>query len=188
MANLSTPSPDRTAQHLAANILQLRTLRGLTQQKAAKAAGIPRPTWSNLESGTANPTLSVLRRCAEALQVSIEELVAPPKSSTLLYTVDQLPTRGNALSVVRKIIPEPLGGLQLERIELAANSRFTGVPHKSGTREFLACEQGTFSVHVSGEQWIVLTGQVLVFRGDQRHSYVNNSRDRCVGYSLVMFG
>lgn len=188
MANTPSSGPDRTAQHLAANIQQLRSLRGLTQQKAARAAGIPRPTWSNLESGTANPTLAVLRRVGEALQVSIEELVAPPKSSTVLYSVDQLPTRGNALAMVRRIIPEALGGMQLERIELAPNSRFTGVPHKSGTREYLACELGTFNVHVSGEQWTLKPGEVLVFRGDQRHSYVNNQHERCVGYSLVMFG
>jgi quercetin dioxygenase-like cupin family protein len=149
---------------------------------------MPRPTWSNLESGTANPTLAVLRKVGEALQVSIEELVAPPKSSTMLYALSELPTRGNTLATVRRIIPEPLGGLQLERIELAPNSRFTGVPHKSGTREYLACEQGVFSVHVSGEQWTVKAGDVLVFRGDQRHSYVNKHTHRSVGYSLVMFG
>ena len=46
--------------HLADNIKALRATRGLSQQQIAKAAGIPRATWTHLESGGANPTLTVL--------------------------------------------------------------------------------------------------------------------------------
>ena len=46
--------------HLADNIKAVREARGLSQQQIAKAAGIPRATWTHLESGAANPTLAVL--------------------------------------------------------------------------------------------------------------------------------
>ena len=39
---------------------------------------------------------------------------------------------------------------------------------------------------VAGEQWRVGPGDVLVFRGDQRHSYTNPGRDPAVGYSVVL--
>ena len=58
---------------------QLREARGLTQQQMAKLGGLPRATWANLESGAANPTLAVLVRVAEALQVRLEELIEPPR-------------------------------------------------------------------------------------------------------------
>ena len=64
------------AGRLAANLRQLREARGLTQEQIAKLAGLPRATWGHLESGEANPTLSVLHRAALALQVPIEELTA----------------------------------------------------------------------------------------------------------------
>jgi len=73
---------DPLPSHLAANVKQLRDARGATQQQMAKLAGIPRATWSNLESGSANPTLSVLHRVAGALQVSLEELLAAPRASS----------------------------------------------------------------------------------------------------------
>lgn len=179
---------DTTATRLAANIRALREARGLTQAQAAKAASVPRATWTNLESGAANPTLSVLRRASQALQVSIEELVAPPREAAKLYAVDALPVRGNALATVRSIVPEPVGGLQVERIELAGGARFTGVPHRAGTREFLACEEGEITVFVGGEKWSLTEGQVLCFRGDQRHSYVNDHTRRAVGFSVVLVG
>ena len=59
---------EELAAHLARNIKQLRDARGLTQQQMAKASGLPRATWANLETGAANPTLSVLHKVAAALQ------------------------------------------------------------------------------------------------------------------------
>ncbi len=69
---------DRISANLADNLRQLREARGLTQQQLAKIAGLPRPTWGNLESGAANPTIAVLVKVASALQVSVEELLPQP--------------------------------------------------------------------------------------------------------------
>jgi hypothetical protein len=41
-------------------------------------------------------------------------------------------------------------------------------------------------VVVAGEPWTVGPGDVLVFRGDQRHSYRNVSKETAVGYSVVL--
>jgi quercetin dioxygenase-like cupin family protein len=41
-------------------------------------------------------------------------------------------------------------------------------------------------VAVGGTQWTVGPGDVLVFRGDQRHSYRNAGRETAVGYSVVL--
>jgi transcriptional regulator with XRE-family HTH domain len=63
---------DPLAGRLGANLKQLREARSLTQEQMAKLAGVPRATWGNLESGAANPTLAVLYRVAQALQVPLE--------------------------------------------------------------------------------------------------------------------
>jgi transcriptional regulator with XRE-family HTH domain len=70
---------------LGRNIRQLRQARGLTQQQMAKLSGLPRATWSNLESGGGNPTLAVLHAVAMAFQVSLEEIVAEPRASAKIY-------------------------------------------------------------------------------------------------------
>ena len=55
-----------------------------------------------------------------------------------------------------------------------------------GTREYFTCESGVVVVAVAGTQWTVTPGDVLVFRGDQRHSYRNSGKDSAVGYSVVL--
>jgi transcriptional regulator with XRE-family HTH domain len=171
---------------LGKNIKQLREARGLTQQQIAKLAGVPRATWAHLESGDANPTLGVLHRAAIALQVSIEELISSPRAACRLYAKDTLPTRAPGQVLVRKLLPDPIPGMEIDRIEIAAGGRMTGVPHTPGTREYLTCESGEIQLVVSGERFQLAPGDVAVFRGDQRHSYYNPGSKPAVGYSVVV--
>ncbi len=62
----------------------------------------------------------------------------------------------------------------------------TGVPHTPGTREYLTVETGAIALTAAGRTWTLEPGDVLAFRGDQRHSYANPGRGAAVGYSVVM--
>src|SRR2546429_9503050 len=103
------------SDHLADNIKALREARGLSQQQIAKAAGIPRATWTHLESGAANPTLAVLIKVASALQVRLDELLAPARQPARLLHADELPMRLRGTVAIRKLLPETLPGPSLER-------------------------------------------------------------------------
>ena len=177
---------DNTSANIAKNIRQLRESRNLSQEQVAKLSGIPRPTWSNLESGDANPTIAVLLRVAASLQVSIEELIGSPREACKFYSADKLPVQRRGEASIRKLLPEGLPGVEFDRIELPPGSRMAGIPHRTGTREYLTCEKGSIELAVSGEKYRLSPGDVVVFRGDQRHSYANPEREKAVGFSVVM--
>ena len=178
---------DAAAFNLANNIRTLREARGLTQQQMAKLSGVPRPTWANLESGAANPTLAVLVRVAAALQIRVEELIGPPKASARFYRSDELAKRVRGTVTIRKLLPDPIAGLEIERMELPVGATLTGVPHTPGTREYLTCESGEVQLTAAGESWLLHPGELVVFRGDQRHSYRNTGGKLAVAYSVVAF-
>jgi len=173
------------ADNLARNIRQLREARGLTQQQMAKSSGVPRPTWANLESGGANPTLAVLIKAASALQVSVEELIAPPRASARFFAAATLPVKQRGLVLVRKLLPDPISGMEIDRMDLPPGAAMAGVPHTPGTREYLTCEIGSIELSESGQIWRLEPGDVVVFRGDQKHGYRNPGRIRTVAYSVV---
>ncbi|MBX7223376.1 MAG: helix-turn-helix domain-containing protein [Blastocatellia bacterium] len=183
---MSTPTD--VSANLAANIKQLREVRGLTQDRLAKLSGLPRPTWANLESGSANPTVSVLVKAAAALQVSVEELIGPPRSEGRLYLAQEIPIKMRDEVTIRKLLPDTLQNMELDRMELPPHSRMSGVPHRPGTREYLTCEAGLVEIVLSGQKWVLHPGDVFVFRGDQRHSYANPADETAIAYSVVLFG
>ena len=174
--------------NLASNVKRLRDARGLSQQRMAGLSGIPRPTWASLESGAANPTLAVLSRAAEALQVSIEELVGPPRTAARLFPAGEVRVRKRQGVQLRPLLPEPIPGLQISRMDLIPGGSFIGIPHTPGTREYLTCERGKIELVASGERWALAVGDSLVFRGDQRHTYRNpDPRRGAVAITVVCF-
>ena len=60
---------------LAEQLKRLRAARGLSQEALAKKAHVSRGYLARIELGRHDPTLSVLRRLAKGLRVSVGELV-----------------------------------------------------------------------------------------------------------------
>ena len=175
-------------RNLAQNIRRLRESHSMSQQKIADLSGIPRPTWASLETGTANPTLTVLSKAATALNVSIEELVGSPRTEFVFVPAHEVRERKRQDAQMRPLIPEALPGLEISRMELAPGGRMVGVPHTTGTREYLTCESGKVELIAGGEHHLLSEGDMLVFRGDQRHSYLNpDKRRKSVSISVVCF-
>lgn len=181
-----TDMDEEIPSRLGRNIRQLREARGLTQDQMAQLSEVPRSTWASLESGAANPTLSVMRRVAHALQVSLEELVSPPRGEGTLFRKSAIPREIRSGVEIRKLLPDPIPGMEIDRMELPPGAHMTGIPHTPGTREYLACEAGQIVLAASGERWTLSPGDVVAFRGDQRHSYHNPGARPAIGYSVVV--
>lgn len=174
-------------KNLAHNLQAARARRGLAQSQLAKAAGLPRSTVTNLESGGSNPELSTLVHLAEALSFSIEELLARPRAFCVMSRAGELTAKSydSGRVSITKLLPEPLQGLEIDRMKLAPGGWKQGVPHMGGSREFLACAFGAVSVYVAGETYGLNAGDVLAFPGDQAHSYRNPNAEACTCYSVV---
>lgn len=180
--------PADLAENLAQNLKYMRQRRELTQSRLSSLAGIPRPTLALIESGTSNPTLAILARLSAALQVSIDELLTAPRSQCQVFKKGTLPTkrRGpNGSTIVNQLLPDPIPGLEFERLELAPGGRMQGVPHRAGTREYLTCERGTLKLFAGGEEIVLSQGDMVAFQGDQPHAYINPGRSTAVGFSVI---
>src|SRR3954471_9271288 len=119
---------DHTSTMLAANLRRLRERRKLTQQDLAERSGVPRPTLAHLESGEANPTLSVMVRVAEALGTSIEELIGRVEAAVTVHGARSLTEQRRGKVRLVELAPGAFAGLRFERVELAAGARFDTAP------------------------------------------------------------
>lgn len=177
---------ERLSATLRRNLRRLREARGFTQAQLSSASGVPRPTIAKLEAGAPNPTLHVLARLAQALRVSIEELLAPPPRVGRLYQLEELPTVRDRGVERRQLIPRPIPGATLERMAFAPGARLSGAPHPRGSLEYLAVESGRVQLTTPGERWVVEPGQVLEYAGDQTHGYHNPGHEPALAFTLVL--
>lgn len=175
------------SRNLAERILDLRMRRGLTQADLAQLANVPRSTIANLESGTGNPSLINLAKISGALSTSIEMLLVPPVALCKKILADQLKTisRSGGDVTITKLLPDPVPGMEIDKIELNPGAKMRGVPHAAGTREYLHCVQGEITIVVSGESYQISRGDVFAFPGEMHHSYENGGKTKAIGLSVV---
>lgn len=67
----------------SANVRRHLDLRGLTIQDLSDASGIARPNLSRILHGHENVTLERAERIASALDVTLAELVTPPRAAAI---------------------------------------------------------------------------------------------------------
>lgn len=67
---------------VAWNLRRLRVKRGLSQERLAYDAEVDRSYVGGLERKTENPTVDVLDRLAETLEVPLSELFKKPRSGS----------------------------------------------------------------------------------------------------------
>lgn len=61
------------------NVKTLRKQSGMSQTEVAQKLGIPQTTFSDLERGKYEPTISVAKRIAELFRVKLDWLIAERK-------------------------------------------------------------------------------------------------------------
>ena len=181
-------APDHVAAHLARNLGSLRHARALTQETLAKAAGVPRSTIANLESGVGNPSLTVLVKVANALGVPIDELLGAPRAKVRKWSAADIAARAQGRGVtMRPLVPEPVPEEMLTVMDFAPSGAMRGTPHLPGTREFFTCLAGRVTIFVAGDRHDLGEGDVLAFPGNVAHSYQNPDGQRpSRGVSVVI--
>ena len=180
--------PQSVALYLSRNLLALRHARSLTQEALAKSSALPRSTVANLESGTGNPSLTVLLKVAGALGVPVDELLAPPRAKVRKWTAADVSTQSRGQGVMlRPLVPEPTPDEMLSIMDFQPRATLRGTPHLPGTRAYFTCLDGVVAISVDGNRFELERGDVLAFPGNVRHSYENPHTTRTAsGVSVVI--
>jgi transcriptional regulator with XRE-family HTH domain len=69
---------DQLRSNLALNLKSIRMAKGLAQERLALDAGVDRTVVSKIERAVTNPSLEILLRLANQLNVEVGQLLLPP--------------------------------------------------------------------------------------------------------------
>lgn len=174
---------DHLSSNLAHNLRRLRERRRLSQEALSRLCGVPRPTLAHLESGAANPTLLVVLKVMNALNVSLDALVGSPRGRLFYFPAVRQRRRGGRGLRIHEFA-EDLGPLSLARVEMAQSARWSPDAADEALCHHLVCEQGSLSV-AAGEQVHSLGAlDLVVARSDDGFRVTNDADTKSVLYAL----
>ena len=176
---------------LPANLIRLRKQARLTQAELAELANMPRATLASMEQPNANPGIQAVIAVANALNVSLDELlVLPPEHRYYLVTPRDMQDyrADNGRYCARLVSPIASKGVQMHHVTMQPGCHSIGRPHPVGAQEFFHCLDGNATIQIEDETVDVPAGSLIQFPGHRHHVYLNRSKTTAaMAISAVVF-
>ena len=180
---------DPNLNTLAERLKKCRKNQQWTLDQFADQSGVSRSMLSQIERGKANPTLAVACRIAQALNISISELVEEPWTQPAIEVI-----RGNDPAqimrdddngYVQMLSPPSAETTEFYRLTLPPAAQLNSKPHFRGTREILTVHQGRVEVISGNDSAQLNEGDTAYYQADQNHLIINRSDRPCTLYMII---
>ncbi len=95
-------------------------------------------------------------------------------------------TRSKGAARITQLLPDPIPGMSIERVEIEVGGRLVGAPHVPNSKEYITVVGGQLEISVAGQTHRLQAGDVLAYPGDQPHQYGNVGRGKVTFLSVVV--
>lgn len=175
---------------LSANLRRLRVKRGLSLERLAALSGVSRAMLSQVELGYSSPTINVMWRIANALDVPFSALLTSPEESgaqVLRFDHAKVLSSNDGRFTSRALFPiDSPHRTEFYELRLKSGGVENAQAHAPGTTENLVVVQGSLQITVGSEPPTLLeAGDAILFHADQPHVYANRGDEDALIY-LVM--
>jgi len=173
------------------NLRRLRTQRGLSLERLAKASGVSRAMLGQIELGQSAPTINVIWKIARSLGIPFSALISTTaQSGTRLMRATQAKVLAShdGRFTSRALFPfdEPRR-VEFYELHLAARAVEQADPHPPGTLENLVVTAGQVEIERGDERHVLGAGDAIVFEADVAHVYRNPGPVDAVMYLVMTY-
>jgi transcriptional regulator with XRE-family HTH domain len=170
--------------NLGDTLKRWRTERELTLDQLAAKSGVSRAAISKIERGDSAASTSTLGRLAEALDVSISQLVGGARSEPVMHIPrERQPTFiEDGTGFERRSLSPMYSGRGIDFVlnRLPPKAKTGPFPsHREGVEEHLYVTKGHLKVTLGDTPHVIEAGDFLFYRGDLSHSFENLGTTVC---------
>ncbi len=163
-----------TTNLLAQSVRAHRESRGFSLGTLSQMAGISKTSLSKIEAGQGNPSLEVLNRIANALNVPVGALFGEeklPQVYIIRRGVGQVVTSDSGLTSRTLLVDGRSHRMSIYEVHLRAQAIYRALPHLPGTQEFLLCLEGDIRLGPEEQEVHLQPGDAICFAADLPHTY-----------------
>lgn len=186
------PLPSAEPPPVGERIQQLRQAHRLSLDELSRRAGVSKSMLSQIERNQANPTVAVVWRLANALEVAMPELLgSPPPRAPAIVTVAahatpslRTPDQRCELRILGPI--EMAGQVEWYELIVQPGGALESQAHEPGSREHLSVLSGSLEV-VSGDASQELkVGETARYAVDVAHAIRNPAKSAATALLVVV--
>lgn len=174
-------------KQIGANLRQFRTNRGMSMEQLAKKIGISKLTLMNVERGEGNPTLSVIWKIANGLNIPVSTLLSIESDVSIARKEDSIKLASSDKGFVAEPLFQSHGLYELYRGYLQPHTEYLSAAHQFGVNEYVTVMSGSLNVAVGGETYPLHAYDSIKFKGDLDHKYINPSGELAILHFVIAY-
>jgi transcriptional regulator with XRE-family HTH domain len=181
--------PPRVGEKLAL----LRQARSLSMDELSRRAGVSKSMLSQIERAQANPTVAVVWRLANALGVSMAELLGggaePTAPAITVVAAHATPTLRSPEGLYELSILGPInlaGQFEWYSLSLQAGGSLASQAHEHGTQEHLTAISGTLEISAGDSTHRLKHGETARYAADRPHTIRNAGKTAATAWLVVV--
>ncbi|MCF7972485.1 MAG: XRE family transcriptional regulator [Phycisphaerae bacterium] len=169
-----------------------RKTTGLTLEQLSNLAGVSKAMLSQIEQNKINPTVAIILKISDALNISITELIEDTVQKNILRVIhdsdDHYTFHKSPLCEIRTLSPLSLEkSIEFYRIKLEATGELRSESHFSGTQEIIHVSKGKIKV-TSGIETITLSkGDSAHYNAGVPHCLQNQGKTSAEAFLIVRY-
>ena len=161
---------------------EIRSKTQLSQRQLAKASGVANATISQIESGSLNPTVGMLKKVLDGIPISLSDFFSEQFefSEQVFFKADELVELGEggvSFRQVGKHLHNKAIQLLSERYAPGATTGKHAISHKG--EECGIVLTGSLEVRVGEHKKILKAGDAYYFKSNQPHYFKNIGHKTC---------
>lgn len=175
---------------LSVRLRKWREESGMTLDELAGRSKVSKAMLSKIENAKVQPTIALLGKLAEALDITITQLIGGQEKRRILHMkrTDQPVIFGNKEGYIRRSLSPifPSRGVDFVEgtLKKGASTGSFGA-HPEGVEEMLVLSRGKLRAILDGKELILEEGDSIYFHADVSHQFDNIGAKEAVFYLVI---
>ena len=171
-------------------IEQFRKKKGYSLEELSQRSGVSKGMLSQVEQGKVNPTVAVVWKIANGLDVPFHDLLVPEEETSIFDLIRRnesvILERDNGRCIFRIISPlSMVEELELYTLTMKKGGVVASEPHSKGTEELLTVLSGSVTVTIKDKTALLETGDSIHYHADVFHTITNENDGESSLYMVV---
>ncbi|MBU2984557.1 helix-turn-helix domain-containing protein [Saccharophagus degradans] len=181
-----------TFDHIGTFIRNYRQTNGESLQALADRSGVSRSMIAQIESNQKSPTVTTLAKLAEAMSISLGDLVEPSKHTTHYVIVKASKTnivsKQNSPFVCHQLLAQSNScNVDFYHFYFSKYGKTGFAANKLGTQKTVWLDTGQITLHLHNETISLNAGQAIHFAASTPHRFENRSGPLAKGCFTVSY-
>ena len=173
---------------IAIILKRIREERKLSMGQLAEMAGVSKVVLSQLEKGTANPTINTIWKITGALGLPYSSLLEMPETNAIHVKKKDLQDMcDDGYHIFTYYGKEPARPFELYEIVVDPGAEHDSIGHSSESSEYIIVTEGELEIGVNGDSYTLDPDDGLCFEAAVPHTYRNRTETRAKAVLMIFY-